>query len=59
MLVVGHGQVLGLGVLVAVGAGSGGLAASRGCRLCSLAVVVEGIVGGYGLAFSGKGPAVP
>jgi hypothetical protein len=32
MLVVGHGRVLGLGVLVAVGGG-------RVCRLCSLAMV--------------------
>jgi hypothetical protein len=43
MLVVGHGRVLGLGVLVAGGDGSGSLAAGRGCRLCSLAAVVEGI----------------
>ena len=43
MLVVGHGQVLGLGVLVAVGAGSGSLTADRGYRLCSLAAVVEGM----------------
>ena len=45
MLVVGHGRVLELGGLVAVGAGSGNLAAGRGCRLCSLAVVVERMVG--------------
>jgi hypothetical protein len=45
MLVVGHGRVLGLGVLVAGGVGSGSLAAGGGRRrLCSLgAVVVEGI----------------
>ena len=46
MLVVRHGRVLELGGLVVVGAGSGNLAAGRGCRLCSLAVVVEGMVGG-------------
>jgi hypothetical protein len=36
MLVVGHARVLGLG----------GLAADCGCRLCSLALVVEGMAGG-------------
>jgi hypothetical protein len=46
MLIVGHGRVLGLGGLVAVGTGRGSLAAGRGCRLCSLSVVVGGMVGG-------------
>ena len=40
---VGHGRVLELGGLVAVGAGSGNLAAGRGYRLCSVAAVVEGM----------------
>ena len=45
MLAVVHGRMLGLGVLGAVGVGGSDLAAGRG-RLCSLAVVVEGMVGG-------------
>jgi hypothetical protein len=46
MLLAGHGRVLGLGVLSAVGGDSCSLAAGGGRRLCSLAYVVEGIVGG-------------